>query len=65
MTGLEGLAVILIDGALAGLDRLVLQQLVRDGEAAGKTADEITDDVMAVMRKAGISSKAAIDEIPD
>lgn len=64
MGATEQLAVLLIDGALAGIDRLILQKAVRDGEIAGETQAEITARVFKIMHAHGVQASIDIDKIP-
>jgi hypothetical protein len=64
MGATEKLTVLLIDAALAGIDRLILQKAVRDGEQAGESQDEITARVFVIMKAHGVQASIDIGAIP-
>lgn len=59
--GMAKLADLAFTAALAGLNRVEFVDFVRAGEAAGKTADQITDELQAMRQQSEKATQANLD----
>lgn len=59
--GMAKLVDFVFNAALVGLERAPLVALVREREEAGATADEITDELIAMRKQADADAQAEID----
>lgn len=63
--GVSRLVDVAIDLFIAGLDRGIIGNTVREGEKRGDSEDKITDDLIQKAKAEGIKSRKILEGIPD